>query len=64
MSLASEIINGEICGACNIPFEKENGYPCLCKQCWTDKHPRKPKTSGWIDSEGLQCCVYDKVEGK
>ena len=54
MSIASDIVNGEICGACNIPFVEENGYPCLCRGCWEEKHPKRSFEIMWMDEEGFQ----------
>jgi hypothetical protein len=62
MSIAQDIIDGVICGECNIPFEEENGYPCLCKDCWKAKHPEYPLEPGRVDAEGFQCAAYDLVD--
>ena len=34
MSIADEIVNGEICSFCMMPHDKEVGYPCLCAECY------------------------------
>jgi hypothetical protein len=34
--IADQIINGEACELCVMPFKNgyEHGYPVVCKDCW------------------------------
>lgn len=32
--MADQIIDGEICAFCMMPFEYELGYPAACAECW------------------------------
>ena len=32
--IADEIIAGEICALCMIPFTQEHGYPVACRDCY------------------------------
>ena len=66
MSMASDIINGEICGECNLPFESENGYPALCESCWKHKHPTWSFDEMKMDEEGFQpsACDIDRGDYK
>jgi len=34
--LADDMVNGLSCSECGIYFEKEHGYPVLCKDCFED----------------------------
>jgi hypothetical protein len=34
MSIASDIIDGEICAFCLLPFAEPQGFPCACADCW------------------------------
>lgn len=36
MSLANEMVEGEICSGCQMPFKEEHGYPVLCSGCWRE----------------------------
>ena len=40
---AEDIIEGGCCEICNVYFEEENGYPCVCKDCFK-KNPDKQET--------------------
>jgi hypothetical protein len=32
--IAEDMIDGASCSMCGIYFEREHGYPVLCKGCW------------------------------
>jgi len=34
MNLADDAVGGLMCSWCGVYFEKEHGYPVLCKTCW------------------------------
>lgn len=36
MSIAKDMINGHSCCLCGIYFEKDHGYPVVCKDCYSD----------------------------
>jgi len=36
MSLAEDIVDGEICASCMMPFKKPHGYPVVCNECFED----------------------------
>jgi len=61
MSIASEILNGEICGLCMIPFTEEHGYGVLCKECWKDEHGNH-EFKDEVDEEGFQKAIYELVK--
>ena len=54
MSLAQEIVDGEICAGCMMPFTKPHGYSVVCKECWAE--------GGW--SEGYQEAIYPIDHGE
>lgn len=33
---AEDMINGFCCSICGVYFEKEHGYPVVCKDCYDD----------------------------
>ena len=59
MSIAQDIIDGLVCADCNISFEEENGYSCLCNECWIEKHGKKKwDAPAFVDKEGFQLATY------
>ena len=34
--IADDMIEGFCCSLCGVYFEKEHGFPVLCKDCWND----------------------------
>jgi len=62
MSYAQDILDGLICGQCLVPFEEENGYHCLCRECWKEENPRLPMEVGVFDDAGRQLAAYDLVK--
>jgi hypothetical protein len=36
MSISEDMTSGLCCQWCGIYFEKEHGYPVLCKDCYND----------------------------
>lgn len=53
MSMAEEIIEGEICAGCLMPFTQAHGYPVVCAECSGD---------GWTQY-GLAVFPIDKGDG-
>ena len=52
MSMAEEIVDGEICAGCMMPFTKPHGYPVVCKEC---------KKEGF---NGYQKAIYEIDRGQ
>jgi len=48
MSLAEEMVDGEICSRCQMPFEKAHGYPVVCRFCAQGESAKD------LRAEGLQ----------
>ena len=34
--IADDIVDGEICAGCCLPFTKPHGYPVVCPECKED----------------------------
>ena len=34
--IADDIVDGEICAGCQLPFTKPHGYPVVCPECKED----------------------------
>ena len=37
MSIAEDMVNGEMCSHCGVYFEQEHGYPVLCDNCYKEQ---------------------------
>jgi hypothetical protein len=49
MSIASQIIEGEICAYCTMPFTQTHGYPAVCLGCWDDEDDTYQKAIHPVD---------------
>jgi hypothetical protein len=51
--MAEDIIDGFCCELCCCYFEKQHGYPVVCKECWDDLTPEEKRIH--------QQAVYDLI---
>jgi len=54
-SFADMAVSGLICSGCGAFFEKEHGYPVLCKDCWKEWTPS--------EREGYQEAIFKELTG-
>ena len=57
--LANDKMNGLSCYYCGVYFEKEHGYPVLCKSCWDDFIPHPPNHQ--VKKSGLSKARYREL---
>ena len=50
--IADDMINGACCLLCGIYFEKEHGYPVVCKECAKGED---------LEEAELQIAIYDEI---
>jgi len=47
----NDIVNGLACACCGVYFEREHGYPVVCRSCYDEKAPRNTQAQRAIHGE-------------
>ena len=50
--IANDMINGSSCFWCGVYFEREHGYPVVCKNCW--KNSTKEEREGSMVQKAIE----------
>lgn len=60
--IADDFINGQACSWRGVYFEREHGYPVICKNCWKKARKMGYTKEGLLKELGLQIAFIKEMD--